>query len=44
MKLKDLVPAGTFPNWNGGEVDAQAGIPTHEKRRDIDDVSSAAGW
>jgi hypothetical protein len=33
MKLKRLVPAGTPPR-KAGEIDAQAGMPTHEKRKD----------
>ena len=44
MKLKYFVPVGTPPNWNGGDADAQAGMPTHEKRNDIEGVSSEAGW
>jgi len=34
MKLNDLVPAGTPPNSNAGEIDLQAGMPAHEKRTD----------
>ena len=42
VKLKYFVPVGTPPNWKGGDVDAQAGMPIHEKRSDREEVSSEA--
>lgn len=40
LKLKRVVPVGTPPRSNDGEIDEQAGMPNHENRKDRDGPSS----